>query len=395
MKKLVLLILFCVSANVFSQSASSIANGSWTNPLTWNCTCVPVNGYSVTVNHAITLNTSLLFNSGGININNTGSVVQDASLNRDIWINGGYLNNSGVLDIRFFLTSAGSASNAGNINVAAMTNYVNYVNSGSITMDSMTIAASFTNTVSGSISGDSLLNLSVFHNYGTVNANWFTNDSLFYNHHLFNGYSITNRAYAENQDSIILTGSVWNIDQFKNMNGAMFKMSRSFHNYDPLGGKAVFDNNGTVINLDSWFNTDTVKGQTGSFTVSDSSANSGYLKGSFSFCDLTPPGTYPYIDLNSGIVSPQIQFCSVGIKESNSINYLAYPVPASQVLNIQFENEEMRNVSLLNSIGSQIFHIETDASALQIDLNNYPSGIYFVKIMIGQKIYTRKISIEH
>ena len=106
MKKLLPLILFAfLASNFFSQTASSIANGNWTNPTTWNCTCVPVNGYSVTINNSVTLNTSLLFNTGGININNTGSLTQDASLNRDIWINGGYFNNSGRADFRYFLIS--------------------------------------------------------------------------------------------------------------------------------------------------------------------------------------------------------------------------------------------------------------------------------------------------
>ena len=108
MKKLLPIILFAFLTNgLISQTASSIANGSWTNPLTWNCTCVPINGYSVTINNSVTLNTSMLFNTGGITINNTGYLIQDATLTRDIWINGGYFNNGGLANFRYLLVSAG------------------------------------------------------------------------------------------------------------------------------------------------------------------------------------------------------------------------------------------------------------------------------------------------
>jgi hypothetical protein len=394
MKKILSLLFTFIFSGIFSQSATTVANGNWTNPLIWNCTCVPVGGYSVTINHAVTLNTSLLFNTGGITVNAAGSLVQDAALNRDIWINGGYLHNAGNVDIRFFLASTGAASNSGSLTVDAMTNYIPYVNSGTITMDSMTIAGTFTNTVTGNIIGDSLTNSSVYQNYGYMNVSWFTNDSAFYNYHIYNGYAMTNRSYAENLDSILLTGSVWNIARFRNLNGALFKMNKSFHNYDPIGGKAVFDNNGSVVNLDSWFNTDTVKGQTGSFTVSDSSANSGFMKGNFSFCDLTPPSTYPYIDLNSGTVSPQIQFCSTGIHSDISTSFNVFPVPASKSLHIRFDTEEGKKISFLNAQGMLMYEISASKKDLDIDLSDFVSGIYFLRIQSDGKAHTRKIYIE-
>ena len=213
MKKLLQIFIFTFFAfNLSSQTATSIANGNWTNPLTWNCTCVPINGYSVTINNSVTLNTSLLFNTGGITINNIGSLTQDASLNRDIWINGGYFNNGGNANLRYLLISTGAISNAGSFTVSAFTNSVSFSNLGSIKMDSMYVAGNLINTATGKITGDSLTNATgfTFTNYGRVNVTWSTNNGNFINNNYHGGYAFTNAGTYNNNDSLILTGSTWN-----------------------------------------------------------------------------------------------------------------------------------------------------------------------------------------
>jgi hypothetical protein len=120
---------FIPKANT-AQTATSIANGNWTNPLTWNCTCVPINGYNVTINHNVTLNTSMAFSSGGITVNNGASLIQDASLNRDLWINGGAFQNNGTTDFRNLLFSEGMGTNAGNLNLVAFSCLDTFNNSG-------------------------------------------------------------------------------------------------------------------------------------------------------------------------------------------------------------------------------------------------------------------------
>jgi len=193
MKKLLPLILFAfITNNFFSQTASSITNGNWTNPLTWNCACVPTNGYSVTINNNVTLNTSLLFNTGGININNTGSLTQDAALNRDIWINGGYFNNSGKANFRYFLISTGAITNPGSFTVSALTNSVSFNNTGSIQMDSMWIAGTFTNAASGIITGDSLTVNNSLLNNGRMTITAITNSNTVNNNNYIGGYAFTN-----------------------------------------------------------------------------------------------------------------------------------------------------------------------------------------------------------
>lgn len=387
MKKSLLSLLFIsLFGASFSQTAASIANGQWTNPLTWNCTCVPVNGYSVTISNSVTLNTSLLMTAGGITINNTGSLIQDASLNRDIWINGGYFNNSGKANFRYFLISTGSITNPGSFTVSALTHSVSFNNTGSITMDSMVIAGSFTNAVNARLIGDSMTNTSPVLNNGKIVIQWVTNKSTIRNNNYQGGYAFTNMGTYDNYDSLMLNYSIWNQTVFNNKAGANLNLTRNFYNTKPVAKTAVFNNDGNVKVLDSWYNTDTVKGTaTGYFSVQDTSANSGYMKGSFKFCDWTPPAFSPYVDLNSGSISVNITYCGgVGIKENTLNQFSIYPNPTNGKLFLKpsSSNADDLKVSIEDVNGKLVFeNVITPSSEIsEINLEQV-SGIYFVKIL--------------
>ena len=380
MKKLLPIILFAFLTNgLISQTASSIANGSWTNPLTWNCTCVPINGYSVTINNSVTLNTSMLFNTGGITINNTGSLIQDATLTRDIWINGGYFNNGGLANFRYLLVSAGAITNPGSFTVSAFTNSVAFTNAGSIQMDSMYVAGNLINAASGRITGDSLTNAAgfTFTNYGRVNSTWSLNNGNFINNNYHGGYAFTNAGTYSNSDSLILTGSTWNKALFTNNSTGKVRLTKNFHNYS-VPKTAIYNNNGNVTVLDSWYNTDTVKGgNTGYFQVQDTSANSGYMKGGFTFCDLTP--TTINVDLNSGSIAGSIIFCAVGIKENELAEVKIYPNPSNGNLHVNALASSDLKISITDISGKLVLEQHLSNSNSEINLN-IANGIYFLKI---------------
>lgn len=385
MKRLLPVLLVAFYLGSRSQTAVSIANGNWTNPLTWNCSCVPVNGYSVTISNSVTLNTSLIFTSGGVTISNTGSLIQDASLNRDIWINGGYFNNSGKANFRYLLVSTGSITNPGSFTVTAFTNSVTMNNTGSITMDSMYIAGSFTNAANAKIMGDSLTNASTLINNGHINVTWVTNKGTYKNYDYQGSYAYTNMGTFENNDSLILTASVWNKASFINKPGAVFNMTKNFYNTCGNSSKtAVFDNQGSVKVMDSWYSTDTIKGtNTGTFTVADTSANSGVMKGSFQFCDQTPPAVSPYVDLNSGSIAPTITYCiATGIKEETLSSLQIYPNPSAGTIMIrQQENRSLR--ATITDLSGKIVHEEIVQGSAYIHAD-CATGVYLLKLSDAQ-----------
>ncbi len=374
-----ILIFTLLAISVKAQTATSIANGNWTNPLTWNCTCVPINGYSVTINHSVTLNTSMVFNTGGITINNTGSLIQDASLNRDIWINGGYFSNSGLANFRYFLVSAGSLNNFSSFTVSALTNSVAFANGGSITMDSMFVAGNLNNSPMGKIIGDSLtvgagVTLS---NFGRVIITAQTNSGTVTNVNYMSSSYYTNSGTYTNSDSLMIGASFWNKGKFNNNAGAKVRITKNFHNYHP-SKTACFDNNGNVTILDSWYNTDSVTGgSSGYFQVQDTSANSGFMKKNFTFCDLTPATSN--VDLNSGSIASGINFsCSVGIKENELAEAKLYPNPSGSIFNIRSDIAEL-SVVISDISGRIVFEKTISRGDHEIELK-YPDGVYLVKL---------------
>lgn len=388
MKKIFTFSLLLTSLNFFSQAVSSVANGNWTNPATWNCVCVPINGNSVTISHSVTLNTSMLFNTGGITINNTGSLVHDAA--RDIMISGGYFYNDGNASFRFFNLASGTGSNSGTFSLTALTNSVNMTNAGTINMDSMYVAGNFTNTSSGKINGNKIAFVAPVMNDGRITVSLSLNSSTMTNNNYHGGYAFTNNGQYNNNDSIIMSYSMWNKTKFSNNAGSLIKLTKNFHNYI-LGNTASFTNNGNVIILDSYYNSDTVKGTiTGTFTVADSSSNSGRMNGNFKFCDQTHPGLAPYVDFNTGTVSNGITGCTPsGINElSTEIKLNIFPNPSSGIIHISGTKEE--ELAIYDNLGKRIQIVELKSeNNFKTEIRSLNEGIYFLK---GEN-YTKKFLI--
>lgn len=379
MKKFLLFLnlsAFLIPVYYKAQTATSIANGNWTSPFTWDCTCVPVNGYNVTINHNVTLNTSMSFSSGGVTIGNSGSLIQDAAMNRDIWINGGSFLNNGVADFRYFLLSTGTGENTGDFRISAFKNDVMFINSGGIVMDSMHIVAYFDNA--GTITGDSLLNDNYILNYGRINIQWLTNNLTLDNLRYLKSFSMTNNGTFTNADSLVLNGSLWNAGIFDNIDTATVNITHNFYNYHP-SQTAMFTNNGDVFVSGSWYNNSTVVGSVGGyFSVADTSSNSATMQGAFQFCDQTPPATTPFVDFNSGFIDATITWCTaVGIpQKTEQLELVAFPNPSSGSITVK--GNRNNNIVLRDIAGRVVLEgkltKENDYSLL---VNNLPEGIYF------------------
>ena len=79
---------------------------------------------------------------------------------------------------------------------------------------------------------------------------------------------------------------------------------------------------------------------------------------------------------------------TVGIDEqTNQFQMKIYPNPATSILNISFTTTDQLNVSIKNYIGQTVYSISNQT---QIDITNLTSGVYFVKVELGEKIITQK-----
>jgi len=425
MKKNYILCLLVVftSFHLSATTYTSAQNGTWMNPLSWSPTGIPLPGDIVSINHSITLDTSLTYTTGSITVNASGSLIQNLPV-RSIWLNGvnAAFTNNGTTTVKNLLLSAGSFSNSGNFNVNVIANNITIGNTGNFNgvdsllnngtlnnngtikvmtflnmnkmnnykviqglttiVDSMYNTGTFLNDVGALLKVNRGTNSGTFTNNGVVNFNLYTNAGVCNNNNYLSFLAVTNMDKFINSDSLIGLGSMTNMGNFENQNGAFIRLGVSLLNADPANFDAVFNNDGTFDIGDSFFNFDTITGSaTGSFVVQDSSVNytNAQMRGSFDFCDMTPPANFPFVDINIGTIDANITYClGLGLESNTStLKIELYPNPTNKYLNI-LSNESLIK-EIYNGLGEQIISTKNKV----IDLSNYPNGIYFVQLKNG------------
>ncbi len=395
MKKTITLFLIVVSFQTgFSQTATSIANGNWMNPTTWNCTCIPIPGYTVTINHAVALDTSWYIPSaGGITINASGSLIKN-SPKRDLLVSGGNLTNHGTLDVRSLFTQTGTFSNSGTLTAKSFLNYVNFTNSGTIhNVDSLYSTGTIINNGNFLII-DSITTGGTFTNNGVCTYHQFTNTGQYTNNRKLTFTDFTNFGTFTNTDTVIGQQSFWNTEIFNNQSSGYILLNKSFLNADSIQHNSVCNNNGRMVINDSWYNSDTVKGTTGSIQVADSSVNWGFMKGTFDFCDLTPPTSSPYVDYNFGTIASGITWCQfTGISSSEMMEIKIYPNPSNGVFTISSLQPAPYNLEVYNVMGEIVFQSEIKNPKSEIHLDS-PNGMYYLNIKTESGTVNKKLIIQ-
>ena len=78
----------------------------------------------------------------------------------------------------------------------------------------------------------------------------------------------------------------------------------------------------------------------------------------------------------------------------DGISFNLFPNPASGEFNLQMlsSNNSEKNIYIFNSINQEIFHKEKISDQnMAIDLSSVTKGIYFVKVVVGDRTGIRKI----
>ncbi|MBI2967945.1 MAG: hypothetical protein HYY40_09045 [Bacteroidetes bacterium] len=306
-----------------AQTATSVQNGDFLNPLTWNCTCIPLPGYNITVNHTVTLDTNFWVPSGSLNIGTSGALIEDAS-QRGISVTGGTFTNNGTFIISRFATTGGTVTNNDSMVIK-----ITFYNSTSLTnskfimdVDSFYNEGTFINSAGSYFMADNFWNNGNATNSGYVESQNFLNDLSFMNLATLEATDFANYGTFDNMDHIHGVYNFYNNGRFTNCSACQVHISNNFLNSDSSLFDAVTVNDGFIDVSYDWLNMDTVYGSsTGVFCVGDESTNSGYMTGNFSFCDVNPYNPPMLIDYNTGYFDTNITdnncmtTCMVGINE--------------------------------------------------------------------------------
>ena len=87
-------------------------------------------------------------------------------------------------------------------------------------------------------------------------------------------------------------------------------------------------------------------------------------------------------------------------KEFSVQPFLVSPNPSSEYVNLSFVmlKNETTTVNISNSLGQMVEVVNTEShlggNQIRIDVSDYDSGIYFVELLIDNKIYNQKIIVQ-
>jgi hypothetical protein len=101
-----------------------------------------------------------------------------------------------------------------------------------------------------------------------------------------------------------------------------------------------------------------------------------------------------------GVWKRPINEMNVGISESNknNVHYKIYPNPNTGKFKIEIPPESTNkiNVEIYSLLGEKIFEKSdlNQPGSNEIDISEFPKGIYFVKVRDGEKSYSQKVVME-
>lgn len=401
MKKLLLpifAILFLATSS-FGQTISSVTNGNFLNPLTWDCTCIPLPGADVTVAHDVVLNTDVGFASGSLTINSGASLIEDSP--RNFAMSGGTFTNNGTTEITTVAFIGGTAQNNGTFTIDGnLLTATPTVNAGTLTgIDSLGNTDQFNNNAGATVTADQFGSTGAVNNYGELNTYNFWSEGPIYNTGVFNvDTSMVTRGFSSiNEGQIIVAFDYWSGNDFTNESAGSIHVGRDFVHGDSVATTPDFTNDGYVYVGDDWANVDDLDGS-GQWCVEDSTYNTGDITGSFDFCDNTGGS----VDLNIGSISSGITFCTgvcnVGLTDNNasSIELEAYPNPFTDyaLLSIRESNAEGVQLEAFDQTGRQVeIDYSVNGNLIHLKRGNLNAGIYYFKLTTTEGSATTTIMV--
>lgn len=86
-----------------------------------------------------------------------------------------------------------------------------------------------------------------------------------------------------------------------------------------------------------------------------------------------------------------IETLSVGDFEDNAL--AVYPIPAKDVLNVEYKSV-LTGVKIYNVVGQEVLNRTTSSSQLQLDISEFTTGIYIVKLFAEEGQHSFRITKE-
>jgi hypothetical protein len=93
--------------------------------------------------------------------------------------------------------------------------------------------------------------------------------------------------------------------------------------------------------------------------------------------------------------SSVINFSSAsGISTYNTANYLSVsPVPATSEISLKLSSDNISTVEIYDAAGIKVMQLNASREA-KVDISSLNNGVYFVKMLAGNKVFTQKFIVN-
>jgi len=373
-----------IAGSAFAQpTRTTVQNGNATSPSTWDCTCIPLPGDNIIINHALTLNIDFAYSGGSILINSSGSCNGDVPA-RSMAVLGGSYTNHGTMNIGNFYHSAGTFLNDGTIligNLYGIDQLATETNSGTITIsDSLFINTNATFINNGTVSAPVIATAGTLTNNANISCNYLWTSGTVNNSagtmNVVNDFITSGNVY--NNTTLNVDYDIWNSGTFDN--NFNIEIGHSLYTGDSTANPATFTNDGLISIVFDLYNNKTLNG-TGRFCVGQVTANSGTISGTLDICDQTGGA----IDFNTGTIAGTVTYCSVncgvGVEEEAEEVFSVYPNPFENTITIKKSNDVSQVFILMNALGQEVIRMKINSSNTKLDVSELNSGIYFYSVV--------------
>lgn len=134
----------------------------------------------------------------------------------------------------------------------------------------------------------------------------------------------------------------------------------------------------TNLNLQWYFNTNAIAGETDTIHIAQSNGNY--------FVQVTD-------SFGCSNNSDTVTVVGVGIEKLESSTFSIYPNPTSGKLTIEFKDEEIEFISVINLLGEELMSrkLNQHPTKLELDITTFSEGIYYLSLNSKDKKYLQKI----
>ena len=71
-----------------------------------------------------------------------------------------------------------------------------------------------------------------------------------------------------------------------------------------------------------------------------------------------------------------------------------YPNPSNDLINISFDKDQLQKIELYDTTGKLLFKSDLNTNTYALNIANYPSGVYFVRVFNQNNVFVNKQIIK-